>query len=94
MSKGYDMSLEEEHALVEYFETHEPQSVNNIEDEIKRFTAYAKDMTKKYKNINLRLTNMDWQLLKRKAQEMGIPYQTLTTSLIHRYVTGKISLNA
>ncbi|MEA3372885.1 MAG: antitoxin [Campylobacterota bacterium] len=88
------MSKEEEQEIIEYFETHDPVSIPNVESEIKRFTEYAKQATRKEKNINLRLTQLDWQLLKRKAEEMGIPYQTLTTSLIHRFVTGKISLNA
>ena len=85
---------DEEQFLLDYFEENEPKSVSNLSDEIARFSSYAKEMTKKEKNINLRLTKMDWQLLKRKAEEMGMPYQTLTTSLIHRFVTGKISLNA
>jgi len=88
------MNEQEEQELLGYFESHEPQSVPNVEDEIRRFSEYAKHSAKKNKNINLRLTQLDWQLLKRKADEMGIPYQTLATSLIHRFVTGKITLNA
>ncbi len=93
MNKQHDMSLEEENFLIDYFETHEPKSIANVEEEIKRFSSYAKEASKKDKNINLRLTTMDWQLLKRKAEEAGIPYQTLASSLIHRFVTGKITLN-
>ncbi|MEE9905797.1 MAG: hypothetical protein K4305_10310 [Chlorobium sp.] len=41
------------------------------------------------KRINIRISESDLNRLKAKSLEEGIPYQTLVSSLIHRYVSGK-----
>ncbi|MBL6990276.1 MAG: hypothetical protein ISR65_10880 [Bacteriovoracaceae bacterium] len=43
---------------------------------------------RKEKRINVRLTNEDLVHLKDKAQQEGLPYQTLVTSIIHKYLNG------
>lgn len=40
--------------------------------------------------ISLRLENHDLSLLRDEADRLGIPYQTLINSLIHRFVTGEL----
>jgi predicted DNA binding CopG/RHH family protein len=40
--------------------------------------------------ISLRLVPRDVILLKKEAERMGIPYQTLIGSIIHRFVTGEL----
>lgn len=40
--------------------------------------------------INVRISKRDVEALKTKALEEGIPYQTLVTSILHKYVTGRI----
>ena len=44
----------------------------------------------KTKNINIRITAYDIEKVKKRAAEEGIPYQTLISSVIHKYVTGKL----
>jgi len=44
----------------------------------------------KTKNINIRISAYDIEKVKQKSAEEGIPYQTLISSVIHRYVTGKL----
>ena len=39
--------------------------------------------------INLRVSKRDVEALKTKALEEGIPCQTLVTSILHKYVSGK-----
>ncbi len=38
----------------------------------------------------IRLTDEDLQLLKRKAEQKGLGYQTLLGSIIHQYVTDQL----
>jgi predicted DNA binding CopG/RHH family protein len=44
----------------------------------------------KTKNINIRISAYDIEKVKQRSEEEGIPYQTLISSVIHRYVTGKL----
>ncbi len=41
----------------------------------------------KTQNINIRLQPITIILLKKKAAKMGLRYQTLAASILHRYVT-------
>lgn len=40
--------------------------------------------------ISLRLDGSVLAALKSEAERLGIPYQTLISSLLHRYVTGEL----
>jgi predicted DNA binding CopG/RHH family protein len=44
----------------------------------------------KTKNINIRISAYDIEKVKQRSAEEGIPYQTLISSVIHKYVTGKL----
>jgi predicted DNA binding CopG/RHH family protein len=44
----------------------------------------------KTKNINIRISAYDIEKVKQKSAEEGIPYQTLISSIIHKYITGKL----
>lgn len=51
----------------------------------------AANYLKKNARINIRLSGPDLNLLKRRAVEEGIPYQTLIASVLHKFVTGRLS---
>jgi predicted DNA binding CopG/RHH family protein len=38
--------------------------------------------------INIRLSTADLQMLKRRAAEEGLAYQTLIASILHKYASG------
>ena len=80
----------EEQELLESIESGEWQSVDNLEDEIKKHREIAKNTLKKDKRINIRLSSNDLQMLKTTAVELGMPYQTLVSSILHQYVTGRL----
>ncbi len=40
--------------------------------------------------ITLRLNNQTLDLIKRKAQEEGLPYQTFISSILHKYANDKL----
>ena len=44
----------------------------------------------KNRNINIRISAHDIERIKQKSAEEGIPYQTLISSVIHKYITGKL----
>jgi len=43
---------------------------------------------KKEGRINLRITDEDLKLIKKKAESEGLPYQTFMASILHKYVSG------
>jgi predicted DNA binding CopG/RHH family protein len=48
------------------------------------------DATRKTKNINIRITQQDLENLRRSAEQEGIPYQTLISSVLHKYLSGRL----
>lgn len=44
----------------------------------------------KTRNINIRISEYDIEKVKQRSAEEGIPYQTLISSIIHKYITGKL----
>ncbi|MDQ1243863.1 MAG: hypothetical protein QG565_203 [Campylobacterota bacterium] len=66
------------------------ERVKDYDDEIVMAQEAARNFLNKTKNVNVRLPEYDIIQLKRKSAELSIPYQTILTSLIHQYVTGRI----
>lgn len=48
----------------------------------------AEEALKKDKRINIHISGRDLIALQRKAAKEGIPYQTLVSSILHKYVSG------
>jgi len=48
------------------------------------------ERSKKTKNINIRINEFDLLNLRKKSEAEGIPYQTLITSVLHKYVTDQL----
>ena len=44
----------------------------------------------KTKSISIRLSKELLDALKRRSEQQGIPYQTLITSILHRYATNRL----
>lgn len=80
----------EEKDILDSFERGEWQPVKNMAAEMRRYAKYATDTNRKNKRMNLRITQGDLWQLQTRAQEEGLPYQTLATSVLHRYLTGRL----
>lgn len=52
--------------------------------------AAAKDTVRKDKRINIRISNRDLKAVQLIASKEGIPYQTLVSSIIHKYISGSL----
>ena len=58
--------------------------------EIEAIKATARKTMVKDKRITIRLYEHDYQGIQKKAMEMGIPYQTLISGIIHQYIEGDL----
>ncbi len=80
----------EEMEVTESLESGEWNSVNNLENEIQVHQNIAKSTLKKDKRVNLRMSSKDLEAIKTYAVEEGLPYQTLMSSVLHKFVTGRL----
>jgi len=83
--KYYELTKEEKQLLKEV-EAGEWKRVKNFEKEKKDAILSAKYTLAKSKNINIRVSAKTLFKLKTKAIEEGIPYQTLASSVLHKFV--------
>jgi predicted DNA binding CopG/RHH family protein len=81
---------DEEKEIELSLEKNEWKSIPNKKSYLNKFKKAAKNTLAKDKRMNIRIAGKDIQLLKTKALEIGIPYQTLVSSILHQYVTGKL----
>ena len=84
---------EEEKEILKAFEQGRLKRVPNFKEEKAKLEAAARATLEKTKNINIRISAGDLYKVKSMAQERGIAYQTLLTSLIHQYSRGLIDYN-
>ncbi len=86
--KAFEAIDQEEQDMILSLENENWQQVENVEEEKEKALMAAKNTIKKDKRINLRLTQKDYYQIQLKAIEEGIPYQTLISSVIHKYLNG------
>ena len=48
------------------------------------------DRIRKTRNVNIRISEAVLEQLKRRSREEGIPYQTLISSILHKFVTDRL----
>jgi predicted DNA binding CopG/RHH family protein len=59
--------------------------------ELARIKAAARATAIKDRRVNIRLSSGDLSDIQAKALEEGVPYQTLIASVLHKYVTGRLT---
>ncbi len=59
--------------------------------ELAKFKAAARSTAVKDKRVNIRLSSGDLSDIQIRALQEGVPYQTLIASVLHKYVTGRLS---
>jgi len=79
----------EEKEILDSYENDERVSVST-ELDIAKYKAAAKNTFKKDKLANIRIPKTELDLLQEKALIEGLPYQTLMSSVLHKYVTGRL----
>lgn len=58
--------------------------------ELQKYQNAAKHMLKKDARLNIRISSQDLRNLQKRALEEGLPYQTFVSSLLHKYVIGRL----
>ncbi|MEW6419979.1 MAG: hypothetical protein AB1480_18000 [Nitrospirota bacterium] len=80
----------EEKAIIEAFEKGRMILSTPSKKEIETIKATARKTIIKERRITIRLYDHDYKGIQKKALEMGIPYQTLISGIIHRYIEGDL----
>jgi predicted DNA binding CopG/RHH family protein len=80
----------EEKEFIETYDKEEWQSVKDFKEADGKYRRYARNTLLKNKRINIRISERDLINLKARSLEEGIPYQSLISSVLHKYVKGKL----
>lgn len=81
---------DEEKALLASFEVGEWIPIPRQNRAQKRYALQAQATLRKDRRINLRLSRRDLEAIQRRAAVEGLPYQTLISSLLHKYASGRL----
>jgi len=81
---------EEEEKLLDSFERGEWVPVKNLSGRKRELIRYARNTLKKDKRLNIRISERDLNELQKRAVSEGLPYQTFVSSIIHKFVNGKL----
>ena len=77
----------EDQELLEAFEA--GAFTSELKDERRaQLAQLAGETIRKDKRINIRISSRDLEALQRRALEEGLPYQSLISSVLHKYVSG------
>jgi predicted DNA binding CopG/RHH family protein len=90
--KAFEPIDNEEKEIFESLENGDWKPVKNLENEKEKAVKAARNTLKEDKRINLRLSQKDYHQIQVKAIEEGIPYQTLISSLVHKYLNGSLTV--
>jgi predicted DNA binding CopG/RHH family protein len=81
----------EEKDILDSFERGEWVPIKDLAAERKRVREYARATLRKDKRVNIRISQRDLMELQRKAVHEGLPYQTFISSLLHKFVNGRMN---
>jgi len=79
-----------EKEILDSFEKGEWLPVHDVAGKKRELSEAARNTFLKNKRINIRLSEKVVNELKAKSLEEGIPYQTLISSVLHKYVKGRL----
>ena len=79
-----------EKEILDAFDQGKLHTIKNKTKELNRLRAAARNTIKKDARINIRLTRRDILAIKSRAVAEGIPYQTLASSVLHKFINGML----
>lgn len=82
---------QDELELLASYEAEEWKSVKKLKEQKEQYRAYARATFRKDKRVNIRISEKDLLDLQKRALREGIPYQTLISSVLHKYVSGALA---
>ena len=66
------------------------RSIQGLEEARQLYSSYAAATFRKDRRINIRISRKDLEAIQKRALQEGIPYQTLVSSVLHKYVSGRL----
>ncbi len=81
---------EEEKGIIEAYEKGAMKLSTPSAIEKRKIKAVAHNTFRKDRRVTIRLYDHDLKGIQKIALEKGMPYQTLISSMIHRYVEGEL----
>jgi len=80
----------EEKEILDSFENGEWVPVADLPERRKEHAEYARNTLKKDKRLNIRISERDLTELQRRAIKEGLPYQTYISSILHKFISGRL----
>ena len=77
--------------LLASYEAEEWKSVKKLKEQKDQYQTYARATFRKDKRVNIRISEKDLLDLQKRAIRQGIPYQTLLSSVLHKYASGTLT---
>lgn len=81
---------QEEREVLRAYEEGRLEQLALSAEEVEAYREAAREVGRKEKRVNIRLSARDLEDLQIKAKEEGLPYQTLMASVLHKFVTGEL----
>ncbi len=81
----------EERVILDAIEEGRWEIVRPTQGELQRYAEIARNTLRKSKRVNIRISEADLSEIKSRAAQEGMPYQTLITSLLHKYISGRMA---
>lgn len=89
--KGRAVKLDkDEKEIIDSVERGQWRSAPRLKRERSRYVRYAKATFRKDRRVNIRISSRDLEAIQKRAIEEGLPYQTLISSLLHKYAAGRL----
>jgi predicted DNA binding CopG/RHH family protein len=80
----------EELEILEAFDQGKLKRPKNKKSELANHVAISEASFKKDARINIRLSSKDLRAIQSRALKEGMPYQTLVSSVLHKFVDGQL----
>ncbi|MCC2644116.1 MAG: hypothetical protein K0S45_4529 [Nitrospira sp.] len=81
---------QDEKQILSVYEGGDLKSVVTSDASLRRYRDYARATLTKNRRVNIRLSALDLADIQARAAEEGVPYQTLMTSVLHKFATGRL----
>ena len=82
---------DEEQELLASYDRGEWHALDNHETTLGRLQASAIATMRKDRRVSIRIAERDVLSIQMRAAEEGMPYQTLIASILHKYVSGRLT---
>lgn len=79
----------EEKKILDSVEKGEWKSIPDFRREAVRYQEAARATMRKDKRVNIRMTERDFVHFQKAALQEGLPYQTLISSILHKFINGR-----